>query len=327
MIGAAGDDAVAPAAAFLRLLGRGTKHTAGSWEEGLCQLAGVTLDAARDAPVAALSRSGETGRQDGYFWIRADLVHKRADRDQLVMLGRAAVAVDTQFSDEVARRVRPLVEEEGLIFEVATPNRWYIGAKDDPLLRTYPPSEAMGRPLNEFLPKGKGRHLWQRLMTEVQMVMHQVLQESDNAVLQQRGPNSVWFWGVGVLPQGPSSIWDDVAADDPLALGLGRLMAASTRPLPRNFDDWLAGATGNRRLLVMPMLEAAAEPLAEHAYAAQFASIVDDWLTPLAHWLSRGGAARVSIYIGGGLLFDCKPGDRWRVWRSAAIKHVLARPE
>lgn len=327
MIGGSGEDAIETAMAFVRLLSRGTKHTAGSWEEGLCQLAGFIQDAARDPPVAALSRLGETGRRDANWWVRADLVHKRADRDQLVLLGRAAAASDPQFSDEVARRVRPLVEEEGLIFEVATPNRWYIGAKDDPQLRTYPPSEAMGQPLNEFLPKGKGRQLWQRLMTEIQMVMHQVLQESDNAMVQQRGPNSVWFWGVGVLPQGPSSIWDDVAADDPLALGLGRLMAASTRPMPRNFDDWQAGAAGNRRLLVLPMLEAAAEPLAEQAPPAQFASIVDDWLTPLAHWLSRGGAARASIHIGGGLLFDCKPGDRWRVWRSAAIKHVLARPQ
>jgi hypothetical protein len=103
------------------------------------------------------------------------------------------------------------------------------------------------------LPQGDDALVWQRTMTEIQMLLHA---SPVNARRSEKGllaVNSLWFWGGGELPAAVSaSGWDRVVADDPLARGLARLYGLETEAPAATA---LASAAGKKRVLWQTSLE------------------------------------------------------------------------
>lgn len=306
-------------APLLTLLARGEKVSSGTLTNWLTGHAGVAGDPATDAPVAALSRLGELGRRDSLWWVRADLVRMTADRDSLLMTAWHSL-ID---APQCIEKVRALVEDEGFRFEPSGGRRWYLGADDDPQLRSYPVEEVMGKSLHDFLPKGVNRKRWQRLMTEVQMVMHQAVRDENNGADDARTPNSVWFWGAGKMPAMVDKCWDDVCAEVPLARGLGAAMTARVHGVYPNFTAWIAATEGARGLLVLDQFAGAGEPLGPSASEPAWPQFLADWLLPLARWLAKGGVERAQLFLGDGLAFDLQRSSRWRWWRRSDPRTLL----
>lgn len=309
---------VAKLAPLLTLLARGEKFSTGTLTNWLLGHAGVVGDPAADAPVAALSRLGDLDRRDSLWWVRADLVRMTADRDSLLMTAWHSL----NDAPQLIEKVRALVEEEGFRFETSGGRRWYLGADEDPQLRSYPAEEVIGKSLHDFLPKGVNRKRWQRLMTEMQMVMHQAVRDENNGADDARTPNSVWFWGAGQMPATVDKCWDDVCSEDPLARGLGVAMAARVHRGFPNFTAWIATAEGARGLLVLDQFAGAAEPLGPLSERA-WPRVLTDWLLPLAQWLAKGNVERAQLFLGDGLAFDVQRSSRWRWWRRSNPRTLL----
>jgi len=212
----------------------------------------LQAEAGRDRPVAALGALGEGLDATGGWWLRADPVHMVADRDQLYLSACNALEVTRREADELVAELNRLYADDGWQFIAATPEHWYLRLPRPLAMRTVPTAVAMGRRVGEVLPQGEDALVWQRTMTEIQMLLHA---SPVNARRSEQGllaVNSLWFWGGGELPAASASGWDRVVADDPLALGLARRYGLAAEN-PTSIS--LAAVTGEGRVLWQANLE------------------------------------------------------------------------
>jgi len=76
--------------------------------------------------------------------------------------------------------------------------------------------------LRHDMPAGNEALLWQRLLTEIQMILH------NHPVNQQRqrqgykAINNVWLWGEGILPTTKKVAWQKVIGDTVLSQGIAK---------------------------------------------------------------------------------------------------------
>jgi hypothetical protein len=198
----------------------------------LCAHFGLQAGAGAELPLAALSALGDGLDVGESWWLRADPVHLVADRDQLYLSASAALQLSHTEADTLVAEFNRIYADDGWHFVAATPQRWYLRLPQPLAMRTTPTAEAMGRRLGEVLPQGEDAMSWQRVMTEVQMLLHT---SSVNAARSEQGAlvvNGLWFWGGGALPQtGGAADWQQVVTDHTLARGVAQLHGLSVVPL------------------------------------------------------------------------------------------------
>lgn len=297
-----------PALERILARGRAESQRAVSLEAALCGLFDVP-----DAPVAAISAVFD-GLGEG-CWLRADPVHVRLQREQVVLLP------DVQVSDDEARQLCASLNEhfagQGLEFFAPHPQRWYVKLAELPDIATVPLSQAAGHNIHGNLPAGAEARRWHQLFNEVQMLL---FAHPLNAAREARGAvpvNSVWFWGNGSNDIAPQCTYDSVSSDEVLVEMLAS--AAGVR-----FADWSASwrseAGGDRQLLVWTGLCSALRRGDLAAWRQALLDFETGYAQPLWQALRRGGIARLQVDISGGdtlRQLHLTRGDAWAVWRSA----------
>ncbi|MGM0594939.1 MAG: hypothetical protein ACQETD_10410 [Pseudomonadota bacterium] len=193
---------------------------------GLMALLGLRGDEA--APLRALGEGLASGEG---WWLCADPVHLVADRDQLYLSAHRALAIRQDEADRLIASLNHLYADEEWRFHAPAPDRWYLQLPAARALTTTPTEQAMGSPVGEVLPTGPDAMVWQRVMTECQMLLHSESVNIEREAEGQPAINSLWFWGGGKLPAPGADVqWRYVVADDPLLLGLAVLHGVETLP-------------------------------------------------------------------------------------------------
>jgi hypothetical protein len=207
------------------LLSKGTRETLpADFSSSLFELFPLQPEAARDLPVAPLSALGDGLDASSGWWLRVDPVHMVADRDQLYLSASGVLGLSQGEADELVAEFNGLYADDGWQFVAATPRRWYLRLPQPLAMRTIPTGAAMGRRVGEVLPQGDDALYWQRVMTEIQMLLHASPVNTRRTEKGQLAVNSLWFWGGGKLPVATSeSGWSRVVADEPLVMGLAQL--------------------------------------------------------------------------------------------------------
>ncbi|MBK1723755.1 phosphoglycerate mutase [Thiocystis violacea] len=185
---------------------------------------GVATDPERDVPTGPLSLLGEEPETlvDG-FWMRADPVHLRPDRDQLRVFSGEALLPTREEADALIDAFNAHFAGDGLHLLAPVAGRWYLRVQSDPELRTTPLHQVLGDTMAPHLPEGPGAREWMRLMNEAQMLFHA---SPVNRRRESQGRpmiNGLWTWGGGLLPtlaQQPPAL---MIGDHPLIAGLARL--------------------------------------------------------------------------------------------------------
>lgn len=217
--------------AFQRLLSKGTPESVSKdLVSRLLDLFHLPVDATRDQPVAPISALGDDLDAASGWWLRVDPVHMVADRDQLYLSASETLGLRQDEADTLMTELNLLYADEGWLFVAATPQRWYLRLPQALIMQTTPTVDAIGRRVGEILPQGKDALLWQRVMTEIQMLLHASPVNTRRTESGLLTVNSLWFWGGGSLPQIlEGGEWSHVVADDPLALGLAKCHGISAR--------------------------------------------------------------------------------------------------
>jgi hypothetical protein len=278
------------------------------FDSGLLQSFGVERQ--RDWPVAPfawLADGGDPGRR---YWLRADPVHLRAERDVLVLVDALHIGLERESADKFIATLNAHFESEDLVFHAPVSERWYVGLPDTPAITTHPLPFAAGRSVSPLLPSGKDALAWHGRFNEIQMLFH------EHAVNQEResggrpAVNSVWFWGGGTLPSVDrpfAGVW----AEDPLARGLAAAARIPWASLPSDGTEWLS-QTGDGAHLVMLDTQGtsgAALPFYE-----------ERWFAPLLQGLKEHTLATVRLLAMSGddlLRYDVGARDLWKFWRRA----------
>lgn len=279
-------------------------------ENHLCGLFGVPCEAG--APIAPISAAFD-GLGEG-CWLRADPVHLRLQRDQLVLLPEVEVSVD-----EAAQLCTALNEHfagQGMEFFAPHPQRWYMRLDRLPDIETVLLSQAAGHNVRGLLPRGKEAAHWHRLFNEIQMLL---FAHPANDAREARGElpvNSLWLWGGGCTANvPPQKNYDFVSSDEVLA---GMFAMAAEIPFAEWPAQWRDDEGDGRQLLVWTGLRSALRRGDLAAWRTALQAFETGYAQPLWQALRAGKVAQLQVDILGGeharRLFLTRA-DAWAFWR------------
>ena len=177
-----------------------------------------------DLPVAPLCALSDELDAESGWWFCVDPVHLLADRDQLYLSAYRELALTQAEADELVAELNKVYDEDGWLFIAASPQRWLLRLPQPLAVSTTPTEQALGQTVGAVLPQGKDAMGWQRVMTEVQMLLHSSPVNARRGEQGEIAVNGLWFWGGGSLVKAATDCgWDHIIASDCLSRGLARL--------------------------------------------------------------------------------------------------------
>lgn len=276
----------------------------------------LRADGNQDLPVAAVTRVLDLGVVDKGWWLRADPVHLRPDRDRLLLADNRMLELTQAEADDLVAEVMEVYANDGWILKPARPERWYLQPPAVPEIRTAPLPSVVGRDVHDYLPQGKDSKAWCTILNEIQILLHTA---RINSKRESRGAlpiNSVWFWGGGRLPEPQQVPWAKVWTSEPLSLALARLSQTPTASVPVSAEAWLAQVeAGGEHLLVLDEARSAALYGDAEAWQGFIEALEEKWIEPLLNALKRDAVRSVTLYtdFAPGFVIDAKKAGRW--WR------------
>ncbi|HVF15709.1 MAG TPA: hypothetical protein VNA21_02330 [Steroidobacteraceae bacterium] len=302
-------DSSANHALLARIAGRGTvshRWTSTSaeqgrlqaWQRALLNSLDLQESAHPSAVTSALGAGLESVTGD---WLHAQPVHLAAGLNEVTLVplqGEFALS-----SDELAAIAPTLSEhlaQTTLRFHQTRGNQWLIESQDQWKVRTVATEFAINSDWNAALPEGEDAGQIRRLMTEMQMLLH------DHPVNQRRSSrglptvNSLWFWGNGQTQRAPKAQRLTCVGTHEYLLGACKLHDWQVSA-PTTMGDALADV-GDRDGAVWVV------------ECADMNELESRWLSPAIAELKRGKLHRID------LIFDTWEIsiDRWqlrRFWR------------
>ncbi len=153
------------------------------------------------------------------LWCRADPIECRVDHQRAHMLGNAHFEISPREQAQIMRALNDLLIPDQHLLVPGNSHEWFckLGQKTN---ITFPGLH------ESFFPTGPDQNYWKRLITECQMV----LQQQAHAHI-----SSLWFWGIGKLPQNIRTAFTHIYSDDSVTRGLGMCANVPTARLPAIF--------------------------------------------------------------------------------------------
>jgi len=270
-------------------------------------------------PAAALSLLADGGRAEGACWLRADPVHLRVHRDQLILGDSRLLAVSRAEAEACNDALNRHFADEGFVFYPLRPERWYLRVPALPAITTFPLSAAIGRHIDPLLPKGPDALAWHRIFNEAQMLLHGLPINETREASGQLPINSVWLWGAGALPAKIERPYSAIVASDPVVRGLALAGDCTVLPTQEDIRAWLDSPQGE--LLVFDDAPDAAQAYGDDAaWSAALEALERNVFAPLLGALQAGHIEKVRIVTfaaNRGLSFETTRTGLWRFWRGA----------
>jgi hypothetical protein len=296
-------------------------------EGWLCQA--FQLERQQDWPVAPLTLELDGGEAADAYWLRADPVHLRMDRDRLVLVENALFDVSMEEAEALGATLNDHFREQEITLHAPRPKRWYVRLPRAPSLVTHSTSVAAGGDVRGLLPTGADALAWHRVFNEIQMLLYD---HPVNVEREQRGEpvvNSVWFWGGGLKAPVRGRPCDALWADDALAVALGTLADIAVSAQPQNAAEWRStvGRTSveDSHLIVLDQLASAAAHQDSTAWQSELRALEANWFAPLVQDLRARHLASVTVVVPGQAAcwrFEVRRADLLKFWR-----HVRPWPE
>jgi len=253
------------------------------------------------------------------FWLRADPVHLRADRDRLLLIPGAGFAITAGEAAALCEALNRHFSAQFTLHAFA-PDCWGLlagaGMSRVPL-QTRPPIEIAGRDIDAELPDKR----WHALLNEIQMALYQHAVNTAREVRGEPVVNGVWLWGAGPLPAAAkvssAGPWQSIGAEDPVALGLARLAGVRHHAPAAGAAAWLERAPEDgRHLLVLDSLRGALALGDAEALASRLQALEARWFAPLLAALRAGRIGMLTVRVpDAGASFETVRGDLRRFWR------------
>jgi len=283
-------------------------------ESTLCHLFGVEQGVNGDFPVAALRRASGKQTRDGRFWLQAEPVCLRPDQTRLLLFDTWEFDVSREELESLRDLFVTHFEPENWIVEANDPFCWYVSPNSSAAISSYSLGDAFGRNMDIFLPQGRDRLHWHRLLNEVQMLF---FGSEVNRLREAAGKmpiGGLWFSGFGCLPeQTISSSYRHIFGDDALTAGLARLSATPLRNASTLADE-LVGKAG-ASLVIYPDLQRPVWRADPYDWMEKLGGFCA-WLEARIDDLLRGRVDELLLYPCDGRLFRMSRQHRYRLWRS-----------
>lgn len=270
----------------------------------------------RDLPSAPFSYLAEVPNApcEGY-WLHADPVHLRPDRDQLVLFHASDLQLDQGEADALVGLFNGHFAADNLRLEAPVPERWYLKAQQPPRIRTRPLADVVGRGIERSYIRGEDAAQWMRWLNEVQMLFHHSPVNQRRELAGRPTVNAIWPWGGGFLPETmPQSGYGSVFAGDSLATGLAKAARVETHPLPEDPQETLACVRSGPTLVLWDTLWPAVVGSDGATWVREMSRLAP-WLDKLIRSLKAGEVDEVTLYPCDGTRLKLTRGALRRFWR------------
>jgi hypothetical protein len=303
--------------ALEKMLGRGHNEILDpdSLEGLLCKL--FDIPSRGDAPIAAVSAAFD-GLAAGY-WLRADPVHLRLQRDQMLMLPVSEISADE--AEQMRASLNEHFSGQDMEFFAPHPQRWYVRLASLPDIRTRPVSQLIGGDVRRALPTGADAAHWHRIFNEIQMLLfaHPINESRD-----ERGEltiNSVWLWGTGHSENASlQKNYGNVSSDEVLVDMLARAAGVPFSPWP---GQWQGVKNEGGQLLVWTGLRSVLQDGDLAAWRNALQDFENGFAQPLWQALRDGKISQLKLDIlsgEGARQIILTRGDVWSFWRR--VRHL-----
>ena len=184
------------------------------------------------APVGALTAvaDGLTDMGDDRYWLRVDPVTLTADLTRVFMTAHGLADVDEADRNALRACVADVLADAGYRLQHGQPDRWLLALDDAPPFSFMRMQDALGLDMAEALPGAADARDWRRLLTDIQIALHNAEVNAGRRAQGLREVNAAWIWGGGRLPTTqPSCAFDRVLSDHPVSQGLAKLAGCTAR--------------------------------------------------------------------------------------------------
>lgn len=292
------------------LLGRGARFSAaGSDTLALARAAGGLPE----LPAGALGFLGVEGNPGNDWWMRADPIHLRPDRDRLLVFAGRGVRPNAEETRALLREFNALFVDDGMEL-MDRDGYWFLRTRDETPAGLASTRELAGRYFDQFLPTGSDGRRWRAFLNETQMLFF------GNAVNQEREAagelplNGLWAWGGGRLSATIAMDFDLVVADEPTLRGLARNSGVRAEKGVDRFSQLPLKDASN----VLAVWEGCQEALLGgdlHQWLDALIAFERSWAREARAALANGTIDRLYLYAGNGHGWSIGRGDRWKRWR------------
>lgn len=214
-----------------RWLRRGSVHTINA---ALWPLAHQWLLTAPPSRLFSLAEA--QARYEGVWqqgeWLLLEPLHLTVDLAHVYHLQGNALVLTADESAALQASLQSHLAEYALTLVVSASGSWYLHSTQALEIETVAPHVFLGQSIRRYLPSGPRQAFWQRLLTEIQMLLatHPV-----NLQRRKRGEPTVdawWMWGEGaslsgLTPAQATRVRKVVSSDKEL-LGLAQALGIST---------------------------------------------------------------------------------------------------
>lgn len=289
------------------VLTRGVLRETSDWRAWMCHRANLP---AKRVPVAAIARlarpAGARSTESGQWWL-AQCVHLEAGVGRVYMSAARSMLTPEEwnglqlgFEATFAAAGYRLVDGLG--------SEAYLFSTADLECDTVDPARVLGGDVLGALPSGRDASVLKRLMTEIQMWLHD---HPVNIAREARGVESVnalWIWGGGRLPtRAAITTLPVLRSDDAFLRGLWTLGGGANAELPDCLDAIdLAAADA----LVVSLASASGH----ETRAQSMRTLEHNWFAPAVAAVRRGQLRCLQVHAND-RLFQLTRSGLWRVWR------------
>lgn len=311
---------------LLTLLARAGRQTfpAIGMEAWLCQA--FEVEQQQDWPVAPLTLALDGSNPGNAYWLRADPVHLRLRRNQMLLADSSAFGISQQEADQFTLALNRHFAQEGLQFLAPHATRWYLRLERKPDLTTCDLSEAVGADINACLPAGRDAMHWHRIANEIQMLLQDHPLNDAREAKGEMTINSVWLWGGGTRTVVPGRHFSAVWSDETLACALAAGADLHAASLPGDAGHWLDSIDplkpeNAHPLIVLNPLAGAAQYGDLTRWREEISALNRNWFAPLLTALRQRRLSRIALVVPGGTRgcerFEISPVELLRLWRLA----------
>ncbi|HJS21411.1 MAG TPA: hypothetical protein VJ764_02045 [Steroidobacteraceae bacterium] len=291
------------------LLARGTVVASREWRAWVCQR--IELPTPPRIPIAAITRSAcppPVHATPARHWWLAQGVHLEAGVDRVYLATEAPTLSGGEWR-ELERGFNAHFSTAGFRLVDGLDTQAYLVSGADLDADTTDPARVRGVDILQALPRGADGAALKRLMTEIQMWLHD---HPVNIARAERGAvavNGLWLWGGGQWPlEPPATTLPVLFSDDGFLRGLWQMGGAEVAPVPQSFeaiDLTQADAT------IVALASASAAP---ESAAQALLDLERNWFQPALAGLQRGRLGRLHVHINDRLLSLTRTRS-WRWWR------------
>ncbi len=221
--------------ALCRLVAHGKNHMLNQPMTALiCQH--FSVQAKPDYPLAALSSDVYNSSSADYY-LQADPVHLVMQRDAFSLSDPSTLVITQSELMTLCAVLNQHFMSGGLDFEVSN-KKLLLRLATVPRISTTLPESVVGRNVYAYLPQGTDASYWNKIVNEIQMLLHEHPLNQQREMAGLPVINSLWLSGGGLLPKittiSFNKVYSDIAYVEKLAQLAG--LACQSLPIDKTFE-------------------------------------------------------------------------------------------